>query len=136
METYGPDAIELQTPGRPTTSTRTWRDRRARRRAEDRRVRWHFDRVVARVEPVAGAIVADFATSIVGRPVRRTNTPPLGSAIAECGVTWRVDGDVVLELLVGAPGVPSRLLVHEIALLRPIRKRLRTRHVVVEHRSR
>ena len=43
------------------TSTDTWRDGRARRRAEDRRARWHFDRAVARVERAADAI----------RPIRK-----------------------------------------------------------------
>ena len=113
----------------------TWREQRARRERADRLAGWHFDRAVARVQP-ADAIVADFATSIVGRPVRRRDVAPFTDALQPPGVTWTVDGDVVLELLVGERGRPSRMLVHDVALLRPIRKRFRTRHVVVEYEPR
>ena len=56
------------------------------------------------------------------------------SAVELPGVTWSIDGDVMAELLVGETG-PSRLVVHEMALLAPLRKALRTRHVRIEHWS-
>jgi hypothetical protein len=76
--------------------------------------------------------VADYAVSYCGRPVRRREVAPLQSALHFPGVTWSIDGDVVVEFLASDRG-PGRLLVHDIALLRPLRKRLRSRHVQIAY---
>jgi hypothetical protein len=107
------------------------RARRAARAAHDEQARWRFRRAVARTR-VVDEIVADFATSWCGRPVRRPEGGPLESAVQLPGVRWTLEGDVMVELLYDE-GRPSRLVVHEIALLQPLRKALRTRHVTVEH---
>jgi hypothetical protein len=109
----------------------TWRERREARQAADVAARWQHRRAVARVA-VVDDLVAEYATTFWGRPFRRRDVRPLESAVELAGVTWSIDGEVVVELLTAAHG-PSRLLVHQVALLRPIRKRLRSRHVVIEH---
>jgi hypothetical protein len=111
-------------PGVLTTGRRA-------RIAEDRAARWRFRRVVARVDAV-DAVIAEFATSYCGRPFRRRDVGPLESAVDLPGVTWTVEGEVIVELLYADRG-PSRLLVHEIALVRPLRKLLRSRHLTVEY---
>lgn len=55
------------------------------------------------------------------------------SAVDHPGVTWSIDGDVMVELLHSEAG-PDRLIVHEVALLRPLKKWLRSRHVTIELR--
>jgi hypothetical protein len=87
---------------------------------------WRFARAVARVQPVEG-ILAEYATAVCGLPVRRTETHG-----AHPGVTWSIDGTVMVELVAEASG-PDRLLVHELSLLGPVRKALRTRHLRIEH---
>jgi hypothetical protein len=81
------------------------------------------------VQPV-DAILADYATTTCGRPVRRQEhaLPTRTKGY----VTWAIDGDVMVEFLPALRG-PGRLLVHEIALLAPLKKQLRTRHVTVEY---
>jgi hypothetical protein len=73
--------------------------------------------------------VVTAARTTHGRPVRRRELRPAGGV---AGVTWSIDGDVMVTFT-PAVGGPSRVLVHEIGLLQPIRKQLRSGHVVVEH---
>jgi hypothetical protein len=112
-------------------SSRTWRERRLAREAEDAALLWRFRRRIARVASV-DAILADYATAYCGRPVRRRDVVPLQSAIELPGVTWSIDHEVMVEFLPGARG-PGRLVVHDIALLKPIQRTLRSRHVRIEY---
>lgn len=95
-----------------------------------RAILWRYRRAVARTA-VIEELLADYATSICGRPVRRREVPPLTSAIELPGVVWSIDGDVMVELLV-VDGERPRVVVHEIALMKPIKRALRTRHLDVE----
>jgi hypothetical protein len=101
---------------------------------------WHFARAVARVRPVE-AILADYATTVCGLPVRRTERRGEngergqdGERRGRPGVTWSIDGDVMVELVVSDDG-PDHLLVRELSLLGPLRKALRTRHLRIEYGS-
>ena len=107
--------------------------RRAQREAGDRAAAWRFDRAVARVG-VVDAILADYATSYCGRPLRRREIAPLESAVEVPGVTWSIEEDVMVEYLHTDDG-PGRLIVHEFALLAVIKKQLRSRHVTIEYRG-
>ena len=51
------------------------------------------------------------------------------------GVTWSIEGEVMVEYLYSATG-PGCLVVRELALLDEIRSKLRTGHVTIEYRSR
>lgn len=119
-------------PERPATAT-SWRTRLAQRKAADRAAEWRFARAIGRVGVVDG-VVAEHATAWCGRPYRRRDVRPLASAVELPGVTWSIDGDVVVELLYADHG-PHRLVVHDVALLAPLRKVLRSRHVAIEHVS-
>jgi hypothetical protein len=90
---------------------------------------WRYRRAVARVEEVVEEVVADFAVSYVGRPVQRRDIVPPRPLP---GVTWSIDGDLVVEF-VYRDSERDQLLVHDIAVLDVLRKRLRTRHVEVTH---
>jgi hypothetical protein len=92
---------------------------------------WLFERAVRRVDAV-DAVVADYATSICGRAAHRREVPPDG---LDAGVTWSIDGDVVVCFTPSQHG-RSVVTVHEIALLQPLRKQLRSRHLAVEYRPR
>ena len=97
-------------------------------RVADRR-EWLFQRAVARVEPGVEEIVADFATSYVGRAVQRHDfLPPRPLP----GMAWSIDRDLVVEF-VHRESVPDQLLVHEFALLDVLKRRFRTRHVHVAY---
>jgi hypothetical protein len=87
---------------------------------------WRFTRAVRRVQPLE-EILADHATNVCGHPVRRREAHG-----ARPGVTWSIDGEPMAELVVGPDG-PDRLLVHDLSLLGPVRRALRTRHLVVEY---
>jgi hypothetical protein len=108
--------------------------RRAARDAEDRSARWRFARAVARVH-VVDDVLAEYATSYCGRPFRRRDVGPMESAVQLPSVTWSIEDDVMVEFLPGDNG-PGRLVVHEIALLEPLRQVLRTRHVAIEYAAR
>ena len=95
-----------------------------------RAILWRYRRAVARAAAIED-IVAEYATSICGRPVRRREVRPFTSAVELPGVIWSIDGDVMVELLV-VDGERPRVVVHEIALLKPLRRVLRTRHLSVE----
>jgi hypothetical protein len=110
------------------------RARRAQRDAEDRAARWRYERAVARIE-VVHAVLADYATSCCGRPLRRRDVGPMESAVDLPGVIWTIEGDVMVEYLYNDAG-PGRLVVHELALLEEIRGNLRSRHVTIEYRER
>jgi hypothetical protein len=99
--------------------------------AEDRAALWCFTRAVARVAAV-DAVLADYATSICGRPVRRRDVGPLESAVSLPGVTWSIDGEVLVEFLPGDSG-PGELIVYEIALLKPLKKQFRSRHFRIKY---
>ena len=111
----------------------SWRTRLAQRKAADRASEWRFGRAIARVA-VVDDVVAEHATAWCGRPYRRREVRPLESAVDLPGVTWSIDGDVVVELLYADRGA-HRLVVHDVALLAPVRKVLRSRHVTIEHVS-
>jgi hypothetical protein len=87
---------------------------------------WRFERAVRRVQPLEG-ILADYATQVCGLPVRRREAHG-----AQAGVTWSIDGEPMVELVVEPDG-PDRLLVHELSLLAPVRRTLRTRHLRIEY---
>jgi hypothetical protein len=72
-------------------------------------------------------ILADYATNVCGLPVRRRE-----SHGARPGVTWSIDGEPMVELVVEDDG-PDRLVVHEVSLLGPVRRALRTRHLRIEY---
>jgi hypothetical protein len=114
------------------TTTSELRARRAARQATDHAARWRFDRAVARVDAVDD-VLADFATSICGRPYRRRDVGPMESAVQVPSVTWTIEDDVVVEFLPAERG-PSLLVVRDIALLRPLKQRFRSRHITVEYR--
>jgi hypothetical protein len=90
---------------------------------------WIFRRSVARVEATIEGIVADFATSYVGRPVQRHDIAPPRPLP---GIMWSIDGELVVEFVHRESG-PDQLVVHELALLDLIRRRFRTRHVHVAY---
>lgn len=90
---------------------------------------WRFDRAVARVAPVED-ILAEYATSVCGLPLRRRETHDPG----DDRVTWSIDDAVMVELVPADEG-PHLLRVHELSLLGPVRKAMRTRHVRVEYAS-
>jgi hypothetical protein len=92
---------------------------------------WRFERAVARVEATVEEIVADFATTYVGRPVQRHDVRPPRPLP---GITWVIDGEVVVEFL-HRESDPDQLLVHEIALFDILKRRFRTRHVEVAYVS-
>ena len=94
----------------------------------DRAATWRFTRSVARVE-IVDRVLADYATTC-GRPVRRREHGLPGRARGY--VSWSIDGEVMVEFLPGLKG-PGRLLVHEIGLVAPLKKQLRTRHVAIEY---
>ena len=92
---------------------------------------WRFDRAVARVEPAIDEVVAEHATNLVGRPVRRhTVRPPRPLP----GISWSIDDEVVVEY-VHRPARRDQVLVHDVALLEALRKRLRSGHVEVAYVS-
>ena len=117
----------------PRTHCPSYRERQAARQAEDEAALWRFHRAVARVA-VVDSILAEYATSYCGLPVRRRVVLPLQSAVEVPGVTWTIDGEVMVEFLPDEHG-PGRLIVREIALLSSVKKQLRSRHVRIEYRA-
>jgi hypothetical protein len=90
---------------------------------------WRFERALARVERVAEAVVAEYATSYCQRPARRVDIRPPRPLP---GVQWSIDGELVLEFVHHRDG-RDELCVHDVALLTPLRKRLRSRRLRIEH---
>lgn len=90
----------------------------ARRSATTRVPQASCRRSVARVAAVDDVVVR-YAAAYCGLPVRRRQDRP--------HVTWSIDRDVVVRFVHDGPG-PSRLLVHDIGLVGPLRKHLRSRH--------
>ena len=90
---------------------------------------WKFRRAVARVEAVVDEVVAEFATSFVGRPVRRRDVVP---PQPRPGIVWSVDRDLLVEF-VHRSDAPDQLLVHDVGVLEVLKKRIRSRHVEVRH---
>src|SRR5262245_4467033 len=90
---------------------------------------WLFERAVARVEAIVEQILADYATSYVGRPLtRRDIRPPRPLP----GIAWSIDGDLVVEF-VHRESATDDLFVHEVALFDVLKRRFRTRHVRVSY---
>ena len=98
------------------------------RDADDDSFRWRFDRCLARVVPVLEELLADYATSYCMRAFQRRPATLDDGA----GVRWLIDGAVVVDLVYAGRG-PARLVVHDVALVRPLRRRLRSRHVTIEY---
>lgn len=85
-------------------------------------------RACRRIEPATQDVLADHATEYWQRgAARRTATD---AATGRPRVEWTIDRELVLELLVPSRG-PSTLVVHDFSLLEPLRRVIRTRHVVV-----
>jgi hypothetical protein len=91
---------------------------------------WRFDRVLRVVEPIVDELLATYVSSFSLRPVRASAHAGEGCL----GRRWSVDGDVLIELVFDGR-VPAELVVHDVALMRPLRKRLRTRRIRIEHVS-
>ena len=64
---------------------------------------WLFERAIRRVAPVDG-VVAEYATSICGRPARRREVRPDGADDGLGTVTWSIDDEVVVEFTAMAAG--------------------------------
>ena len=90
---------------------------------------WRYGRALARVEEVVEQVLADYATSYVGRPVHRRDVRPPRPLP---GVAWSIDGSLAVEF-VHRSGGRDQLLVHDVALLDSLKKRIRTRHVEVAY---
>ena len=90
---------------------------------------WRYDRAVARVDKAVEAVLADFATAYVGRPVRRRDVRPPRPLP---GIVWTIDEALIVEF-VYRKGERDQVLVHDVAVLDALRKRLRTRHVEVAY---
>jgi hypothetical protein len=73
--------------------------------------------------------VVGYAASYVGGAVRRHEIRPPRPLP---GIAWSIDGDIVVEF-VHRRSSPDQLLVHDIALLDALRRRLRTRHLEVTY---
>ncbi len=73
--------------------------------------------------------MAGYAASYVGRAVRRHEIRPPRPLP---GIAWSIDGDIVVEF-VHRRSAPDQLLVHDIALLDDLKRRLRTRHLEVTY---
>jgi hypothetical protein len=86
---------------------------------------------VARVRKVDD-VVADYATAYWGRPYRRREIRPFESAIELAGVIWSIEGETLVELHTLTEDGVGRLLVHDIGLLAPLKRMLRTRHLRIE----
>lgn len=90
--------------------------------------RWGYQRALRLVEPVVEEILATYATSFCLRPVRRSDWEHDGCF----GVRWSIDGELMVELRYDGR-VPVDLVVHDVTLMRPLRKRLRSRRIRVAH---
>jgi hypothetical protein len=90
---------------------------------------WRFQRAVGRIEPAVTAILAEHAVSYWQRGwSRREVADPTGTGGQR--VVWTIDGEVVLEFRFAARG-RSSLVVHDFSLFDPLRKAIRTRHVLL-----
>lgn len=101
----------------------------ARRVADDRLI-WELRRAVDRVAAV-DVVMADYATNWCRRPFRRIDILPFESAIHVPGVRWLIEGELVAEFVAGDRG-HGTLVVHDIALLAPLRRAIRSRRVRIE----
>ena len=90
---------------------------------------WLYRRAVARVTGAVDEVLAEYAVSYVGRAVQRREIPPPRPLP---GVAWSIDGDLIVEY-VYRESERDRILVHDIALLDVLKKRLRTRRVEVAY---
>ena len=80
-----------------------------------------------RVQPLE-ALLADYATNVCGLPLRRQENVDDDQP----SVTWSIDGEPMAQLLVTPEG-PDRLVIHELSLLGPARKAVRTRHIQIDY---
>ena len=97
-----------------------------REAAPDAAFRWRYDRCRARVVPAVDELVADYASEWCMRAYQRRDVDVADGA----GVRWLIEGDAVVDLEFPVHG-PARLLVRDVTLVRPLRHRLRSRHVVI-----
>jgi len=86
---------------------------------------WRYERAVARVEATVDQVVADHATVYVGRPAERHVVRPPRPLP---GLTWSIDKELVVEF-VHRPEARDQRFVHDVAILRALKKRIRSRHV-------
>ena len=82
-------------------------------------------RAATSVEAVVDGVLTEYAASYLLAIQQRSNPE-------RTRVTWSSGNDVMVELQRDDTGA-IRLLVQEIGLLSPLRKRLRSRRVKVEH---
>jgi hypothetical protein len=78
--------------------------------------------------PAVDDLVAGYASEWCMRAYQRRDVEVDGGA----GVRWSIEGDALVDLEFPAHG-PARLLVRDVTLVRPLRRRLRTRHVVIAY---
>jgi hypothetical protein len=106
-------------------------EREPREVVTDRGDDWLFERAVRRVD-IVDEVVADYAVSIWGRPVRRreSRSDQVEGILGK--VTWSIDDEVVVELTAVARG-RHEVAVYDVGLLRSLRQSLRSRRVLVAH---
>jgi hypothetical protein len=90
---------------------------------------WRCQQALARIESEVEPIIAEHATNLWQRGARRRVEWPR-SDDEDGWVRWSIEGAPVVELRI-APRGPAELLVHDLSLLDPLRRALRTRHVRV-----
>jgi hypothetical protein len=90
------------------------------------RVRWCFERSLARVEPAIESILAEHASTYWCRGLRRHEIERAGTE--DVRLMWTIDGEPVLEFLFEL-GRASTLVVHDFGVYPPLRKAIRSRHV-------
>jgi hypothetical protein len=78
------------------------------------------------------SIVGEYATAYCGLPFRRREVGPEHTDDSAPRVVWSIEGHTVVEYMHDDAG-PGRLVVHEISLLKPLRKQLRSRHVRITY---
>ena len=79
---------------------------------------------VRSVETAVDEILAEYATTFCLRPVRRQEAGPR--------IVWSVDEETMVEFVHTETG-PDLVLVHEIGLVRQLKKQLRSGRVKVEY---
>jgi len=83
-----------------------------------------FPRAVARVAPVIDEVLGAFAASYELAAIQRRDARPT--------VTWAIDNELIVEFEFHEPG-RSVVRVHDISLLAQLRRRLRSKRLIIEH---
>jgi hypothetical protein len=94
---------------------------------------WRCQRTLARIGPEVEAIVAEHATCYWQRGARRREEWPRPDHPAG-RVRWTIDDELVVELRIAERGA-AELVVHDVSLIDPLRRALRSGHVRVSHAS-